>query len=176
MNERDKRITRLRRQPILTFSQVHELDILLYEQQQEEQGRVAKEAREREMRQSGKQVFVLRYKRGTVFQSSEDMAEVVREVWANDPTEAAEISCRFMLGQESLLDPTGVHITDAASCRLDTFKGDQRQLHDPIWVNPYGIAPSQQSDGGPIGFAQDIIRAITGKNMEVIDGSVYLTD
>lgn len=166
-----ERVTYLERQGIINFAEAQELSGL-----REEQNRLAVESEERrlalEKEHEGKQAFVLKYRRGNIFQDPEDMEVVRQEIWAQNATEAAEIACGAMISGEIWGDPTGVAITDAASCRLDVFEGDQLKEHKPIWVNPYGIAPSQIKDGGPTGWAETAFKALTGKDLEIHDGRI----
>lgn len=165
-----ERITALRRKWILTFAESAELDRLLEEQarltgiEQERQARLAKE-------REGKQAFILNYRRGNIFQKTEDMDQISKEIWAADSLEAAEEACKIMV-EEERWNPTGIAITDALSARLNVYKGNQLEKHNPIWVNPYSIAPSQQANGGPFEFAEIVVKDLTGKDINIADGNV----
>lgn len=165
-----ERIRELERKGILNLFEGQELAVL----REEESERLAVEEERRqalEKEREGKKAFILKYRRGNIFQDARDMEMVREEIWAKDAAEAAEIACTSMVSQERW-NATGTSITDASSCRLDVFEGDQLRRHRPVWVNPYAIAPSQQVDGGPTAFAENAMRALTGRSVNISDGKI----
>src|SRR3990167_4524207 len=167
----EERLKELKSKPYHNFFELEELACL----RNEEAKRLESEEKERrralEAERAGKKLFALKYKEGNIYQKPKDMAEAREEIWAATPTEAAEIACQIMISKERW-NPTGTSITDSSSCRLDVFEGDQEQTHKPIWVNPYSIAPSQQFDGGPAAFAESALKALTGRKVNIEQGTV----
>lgn len=169
-----ERIRELERKGILNLFEGQELNVLRGEEAKklallEEQRLALDKARE------GKKAFILQYRRGNIFQDAKDMERVRNEIWAKDATEAAEIACTLMETQERW-NPTGISITDASSCRLDVFEGDQLTTHRPILVNPYAIAPSQQVDGGPTAFAENAMQLLTRRSVNISGGKIEFLD
>lgn len=121
-------------------------------------------------KREGDRIFMFKYHRGNIYQNPDEMEKVTTEIWASTPQEAAEIACNQMLSQEK---GSLTFIIDADSARLDVSKCNQLKKHKPIWVNPYSIAPSQQVDGGPLAFAENVLRTVTNEDVNIENGRVY---
>ena len=164
----NERIRQLERQGILNMFEAQELAKLRDEQQsisiREEQIREKKE-----QDKIGKKMFQLKYEYGHAMMDRYKWEKRFEEIWGENATEAAELSCRRMMSQESS-SSTSYWLTDALTCRLNVFDGNQAEQHDPIWVNPYSIAPSQIADGGPFGFLEALSVGLTGNGVDITNG------
>lgn len=161
-----ERMQQLRNQGKINLFEAYELEDL-YKKDQEEKKEAELEKLRLAVQRIGQKMFTLTYKYGSFYSEPKDWHNIKVEIWAKDATEAAEIACKRMIDEESGWYSTGSMITDATTCRLDVFEGDQSEKHKAILVNPYGIAPSQQADGGPLGWAETVFKALTGKELEI---------